>query len=588
MSRRVIVDDVDSAIKYSSTSWSSADVSQLNKGNYGPVWQGTTHSTATDGSTLSFDFDGTYVSVMGTIAVTKLADGTYDPTWECTVDGVAIANPAPTFEFIENNWTLCEGKDIAAGKHTLSIKVHTKGTAFYLDNLIYQTSGTATNMDGAMLLYPASDSLVTYASEWHDWGAQKVTQTKGAQVSFSFRGTEVSMTAYVPTELAHAATTASYTIDGGPATSIRLAGLSDDNTLYNAVILSLKGLSADQHKLVITYQGSGDFTPLPVGTFFVKNSLAPKDSAGGGSTGTGASGGSTDSGPGSGTTVSAASGSVSISPSGSSSGVGAATSLPAGGSSSNSNSDSNPASGSAGPDTSSSTAGLSNTDISTSSSSSTPVGAIAGGVVGAVAVLFALLGLLWCRKRRRSPAASPEVLAAPFMTGPMGSVSVISTSAHGHLSPSQLYHEQQQQYHQPQGTYYPSAADASTNPFDSAQLYNTTATSPTAAPGGYTYTYPDTMILSPSSHGHSPSRDSVSGLSSSGSASASGSSSPPLTRRVVMAAGLGKAAALEPRRPVIVQQHQDSGLRMHGRAGIGAGRGELGLQLVELPPGYVP
>ncbi|KAF7300367.1 hypothetical protein HMN09_00920000 [Mycena chlorophos] len=345
MTRRIVVDDADDSIHYASNGWYIANPQALNAlGNFGPVYKNTSHGTTTNGSTLSFGFSGTTVEVTGTIAVQKLADGSYDPTWVCTVDGSPIPNPNPTFAYPENNWSLCSASSLSpSSPHTLEITVHTRGTAFYVDNIFYTPTVDPTALAGAVLEVLNTDSSVSFGTGWEGWGAQNVTRMAGSEVTLSFRGTAMSLIGYVPEELPRNATTARYSIDGGAPTTIRLAGLAagSTTTMYNVVILQVDSLSPDNHTLVVTYDGSNATTPLPVGAFYVTNSATT-------------SSGSTTTGSG------------------------------------------NPSSPSSQPISSSTAASLS------ASSTKSPKAAIAGGTIASI-VAIALLALLffWARRKRR-------------------------------------------------------------------------------------------------------------------------------------------------------------------------------------------
>ncbi|KAF7303441.1 hypothetical protein MIND_00572900 [Mycena indigotica] len=280
--RRIIVDDASPTILYGA-GWAPADVGTLNgQGNFGPVYKGTTHSTTTDGSRFSFAFNGTSIGVVGSIAVTKLADGTFDPAWECTVDGALIPTGDATFPYFENNWGLCQQDRLPPGQHTLTVTVHTKGRPFYIDSITYMPDEKGADVDGAVLEYRNTDASVSFGTGWQAWSGQNVTTTNAAQVALNFRGTEVVLMGYIPTELAHTSTTASFTIDDSPPHTFVLAGLPAGNgtaTQYNAVILSVVGLAPATHNLVITHKGDKDHTPLPVGSFLVTNSALPPASS---------------------------------------------------------------------------------------------------------------------------------------------------------------------------------------------------------------------------------------------------------------------------------------------------------------------
>ncbi|KAJ7626785.1 hypothetical protein FB45DRAFT_795039, partial [Roridomyces roridus] len=271
--RRILVDDADSAIQYGA-GWSAADTTKFDTlGNFGPVYGGTTHATSSSGSSLSFKFSGTSMAVFGTIDIAN-TNGVVTPTFSCLVDGVAIPEQNPTFQFPENNWNLCEQTQLSSGTHTLTIIVQTMGQAFYFDYLLY-TPTADVDLDGAVLEYMNTDAAVSFQSGWQGWGAQNVTQVNGASVTLNFHGTAVSLIGYVPAELPKTSAGASYTIDGGASTSISLAGLASDSTttLYTVPILQVTGLSPAAHSLVVTYGGDNTHTPLPVGWFYVTNSV---------------------------------------------------------------------------------------------------------------------------------------------------------------------------------------------------------------------------------------------------------------------------------------------------------------------------
>ncbi|KAF7303992.1 hypothetical protein MIND_00630400 [Mycena indigotica] len=270
MARRIVVDDASAAIEYAAT-WAAANVA---KGGFGPVYRNTTHVTTTDGSRLSFVFNGTSVAVAGPTKVTTLADGTRDPSWACTVDGIAIASGTPA---VENGWTLCSVDVVGGpGPHSLALTVHTRGTPVYVDSVLYAPADGAWDVDGAVVEYPNTDASVSFGTGWQAWGAQQLTTTKGAQVAINFHGTEVVLMGYIPNELARTPTTGTYTIDDSPPQTFALAA---SNASANAVILSATGLTPAVHNLVVTYKGDAGHAPLPVGAFYVTNAVVSSPSS---------------------------------------------------------------------------------------------------------------------------------------------------------------------------------------------------------------------------------------------------------------------------------------------------------------------
>jgi hypothetical protein len=59
--RQRVIDDTDPDIQYGPNGWALADPSTLNVGNFGPIFQGTSHAAASN-TTLSYTFNGTLSS----------------------------------------------------------------------------------------------------------------------------------------------------------------------------------------------------------------------------------------------------------------------------------------------------------------------------------------------------------------------------------------------------------------------------------------------------------------------------------------------------------------------------------------------
>ncbi|KAJ7440779.1 hypothetical protein B0H11DRAFT_1750498 [Mycena galericulata] len=354
--RQIVVDDTDPAIHYSQTGWFVAAPASLNTlGNFGPIFNDTSHGASSNAS-LTFGFSGTSITVFGTIMVSTVNNVT-DPTWTCSVDEIPISSPNPTFKFPENNWVLCQQSQITSGSHNLTIQVQSKGQAFYLDYLVY-TPTPDVSLESAVVIYPNTDPSVSFGAGWSTFGGENGTQTNEAQVSLNFHGTSVSPYAFVPTELPHNATWATYTIDGGPPVNFTLQGLAPGSassiaTEYNVILFTAQALSSATHNLVITYGGDGNHTPLVIQGFYVTN-----------------------------TTTLALASSPSSSPNGSAS----------------------------------STSPTSSTS-SDSTSHHSSSGAIAGGVIGGLVLLALLAGLAFWLRRRRRDDAQQATAANPY---PMG------------------------------------------------------------------------------------------------------------------------------------------------------------------------
>ncbi|KAJ6481871.1 hypothetical protein C8R45DRAFT_1003328 [Mycena sanguinolenta] len=537
--RSIVIDDTDLSIQYGSTGWFLADPSKLNTlGNFGPLYNDTSHGTSVD-ATLNFPFNGTSISVLGTIAITTNANNVTDPTWDCYVDQVKIANPNPTFGSPENWWGLCDTSGLSSGFHILTINVQSNGQPFYLDQIIYTPLPTV-EYDVAVVEYTNTDPAVSFGTGWQEWGVQNVTQTTGAQVALNFHGTQASLYGYVPKELPHNSTTGSYTIDGGPAIAFTLSGLTAQSaTVYNNLFFQTNTLTSASHNLVVTYAGDTTKTPLAVGSFYVTNTSAPSPSNS-----------PTSSAPG------------------------------------------NPAQ---------------SDSTSNMKTKSSPVGAIAGGIVGCLAVLAIAIGLVfWCRRRRSRQVDSIQHTAAnPFgMSATDTFPSSLPSAQYSYASVPATYGSSQ--YLQPEtlGSPVPQPQQLQSTTMTTAYPYappiSSSSASQLAADGR-----PSTSIPPSTSHAHTLSNSSAN-LSGTGSVHNAATGQYPTPASSVPSEGggsvlsrkrereLATSAALatpsqmpltpqrgERSRPTLVQQHQDSGIRLHSPP---LPVSELGY--IDLPPGY--
>ncbi|KAF8170911.1 hypothetical protein K438DRAFT_1982468 [Mycena galopus ATCC 62051] len=264
--RQRVIDDTDPSIQYGPNGWFVADPSTLTGGNFGSIYQDTSHAT-TSSSNLTFAFNGTGIEVFGTIRVsTDSATNVTDPTWNCFVDGIPISNGNPTFPYFENNWPLCGPVDMTDGAHVLTIQVQSKGQPFYFDYLTYTP--------------PRTPFLTRRFCSSRTRILLSILVPDG--VSLYFHGTAVSPYGFVPTELPHNATWATYAIDGGPPVNFTLEGLSSPSsaTEYFYTLFSTPTISSAPHNLVISYGGDSQHTPLVIQGFYITNtSSASADSS---------------------------------------------------------------------------------------------------------------------------------------------------------------------------------------------------------------------------------------------------------------------------------------------------------------------
>lgn len=78
---------------------------------------------------------------------------------------------------------------------------------------------------------------------------------------------------FVPQEFPHNASSATYSIDGGPPIVFLLKGFppGPTSTVYNQIFFTTPELLAGPHLLVVVYQGTGQQTPLTLDSLYVTN-----------------------------------------------------------------------------------------------------------------------------------------------------------------------------------------------------------------------------------------------------------------------------------------------------------------------------
>ncbi|KAJ7642119.1 hypothetical protein FB45DRAFT_1126382 [Roridomyces roridus] len=273
--RRILVDDTEASIQYSPQSWFPVDTGVLNNGNFGPVYNATSHATTSNNASFTYAFNGTSILVQGNIDLAN-TDNITDPTWNCSVDGQAI--PTQTFSFPESNWPLCEQDALPAGEHVLSVQVHSRGQPFYFDSLIYTPLPGATLRSSAVMLLVDGDAAVNYSPGWFN-DDQQMTQTPGAQVTLNFQGTSATIVGLLSNSYPPNATSASYVIDGGQPVSFPLNEFrgGSSSTQYNIPFLTTPTLPYGSHVLTVTYGGDRNHTPLGVKYFSVTTNSTLND-----------------------------------------------------------------------------------------------------------------------------------------------------------------------------------------------------------------------------------------------------------------------------------------------------------------------
>ncbi|KAJ6511184.1 hypothetical protein C8R45DRAFT_814506 [Mycena sanguinolenta] len=189
----VIVDDNDPFVQYSPPGgWSKAGKA--------PEFDATTHASATPGATAELVFNGTSISVYGT-----LAPSAGQSRLNFSIDGVYIDSyEAPLVPAASHNQLFWKSPAFNETQHTLEVTVdhdsslgaavNPENRTFFLDYFIYTTASTA----GQTLLIDDTDASVTYSPNgWQNFNStdsclestQHVNKAVGSWATASFSGT---------------------------------------------------------------------------------------------------------------------------------------------------------------------------------------------------------------------------------------------------------------------------------------------------------------------------------------------------------------------------------------------------------------
>ncbi|KAF8159353.1 hypothetical protein B0H34DRAFT_767602 [Crassisporium funariophilum] len=270
--RKMVVDDTDSRIMYSSAWFLDSSGFKNAVGNFGPTLKSTLHGINSTGS-LQFHFSGTSISLLGTNNI-KTSGGETDPGWECFIDNVSIGSTNP-FQFSENNWVLCSKQNLTDESHVLTVNVNSKGRNFWFDSIHFNPSDSVPS-DNALLSIENNDPSIRYDSSWEALGeTATMTRTKDAKVSYDFTGVSLAWYGLIPTELSGTPSLASYTIDGSVSVPFVLNGLSDGSvSMFNQLFFETPKLPFGPHTIVVTFESDQTSTPLSLDFLLVQNGTA--------------------------------------------------------------------------------------------------------------------------------------------------------------------------------------------------------------------------------------------------------------------------------------------------------------------------
>ncbi|KAL0063148.1 hypothetical protein AAF712_009938 [Marasmius tenuissimus] len=513
--RRIVVDDTDPRITYDSGAWNFDASTFDNFGVWGDPYNRTMRGTNSGKAGFTFTFEGEYqvfvcdfIQVKGAKDNRKISRPSNDtndpiealPKYTCQVDGSAISTIGYRNNMYEitNNW-LCEASRLSKGPHTLTMNItldDPNWQIFWLDSIEYAYLEGA-DLSKEVVKIDSSDPVsCTYHNDTGSWrgssGLFNGTGDTSATMSFRFNGSSVSLYTFNEgSESDWDRTSGRYYIDNTGDTAFDIPGskplpFNDQNRTdwLHQHLFTTNKVDGGKEHEMVI-----TYTGAKTGSNSAQWLLIDYFYV----TGAGASG--------------------------------------------------SPEAAAGGP-------GGENGEGSGDNSgrSKTPVGAIAGGVVGGVVALLGIAGLIWLLMRRRRRRDGPRELYPkeglnPFMFGPPGE-----------------HHHAQKQYHDhPQPTNSPLPASESKSRPPAQSMYSSERGTNTLS------YYPATTETGTGSVYGSSSAD-------GGTASVAGDGSTSQVQNFSdMKSAQREAVSVETR------QHQDSGAR-YNQAGPS--------QVVDVPPSY--
>ncbi|KAJ7300416.1 hypothetical protein DFH08DRAFT_122132 [Mycena albidolilacea] len=261
----VIVDDTDPSVQYNTPGgWRET-------GN-APQFEGTTHASGTQGDTATLVFEGTSISVYGTVApssgqsrlnfsIDGADAGFYQVPQAATLNNQLFWT-SPNFEAASHKLVITVDQDAS-----LSPQVNPLNRTFFLDYFIYRTTSTA----GKTVVIDDTDPSVTYSPGWSLKGSDvrlestmhiSNSQLDGAWAAVAFNGTGISLFGSLPTDKDQVFK-ASVAIDGSQLRTI-------SNSQNQTPLFDSGALPAGPHTINVTVL---DGRSLIIDYFLVKNNL---------------------------------------------------------------------------------------------------------------------------------------------------------------------------------------------------------------------------------------------------------------------------------------------------------------------------
>ncbi|KAJ7682922.1 hypothetical protein B0H17DRAFT_1205528 [Mycena rosella] len=248
MSNLVIVDDQSSQIKYTGL-WTG-----LTSPNY---YDHTASSSRVAGTTMTFPFSGTSVSVAGSFDAETSCTGSFSLDANIT-NFVSPVLPTPL-----NHQSIWTSVPLIDGPHTLTYTLascSSSGDAagyVWFDYILYTPSANAST-NGLVYFVDDNDPQIIYSGDWtaetgndEDFGLTSHGGKAGCSFQLQFEGTFISVHGRIGNDSAGAATQASFSVDSTP---VVFSTPYQSNISYNQLLFQSNTLAQGKHTLVGTSQ----------------------------------------------------------------------------------------------------------------------------------------------------------------------------------------------------------------------------------------------------------------------------------------------------------------------------------------------
>ncbi|TFK30224.1 hypothetical protein FA15DRAFT_203892 [Coprinopsis marcescibilis] len=244
---------------------------------------GSSQQRAVGNASMSLEFDGTIMVVVGRMQSTTRGGQNVSGGWECTVDGTSIPAHLPTFVAQINNYPLCDTGDLplTTGHHVLEISVQAEETLpVWIDRVMVWPIANAAYANHGSRLSPLDNAFTYETGRWNTIPNTTIRYTNQAGTSLSvfFNGTRVSWVSdsLINLRLPFGVSRGVYTIDDLAPVPFEIPGVPPNSVDPRQQLLFESDiLPYGPHRLTVTYLGAS--APLVLDSVFVDRGdvLAP-------------------------------------------------------------------------------------------------------------------------------------------------------------------------------------------------------------------------------------------------------------------------------------------------------------------------